>query len=81
MIPAHLLEQTPETILEALRFPTKAQSYQDRSDQEWANLIQAEHDPIQGALLMMDWIEDRGQALTELDGVTEVHQAHQSLTE
>lgn len=35
---------------------------QERSNQEWSDLIAQENDPVEAGLLIVDWISDRNQA-------------------
>lgn len=80
-VPMTIFRQTPEETQEALGYPNPTEDLQARDDQEWRDLIGQETDEMEAALVLMCWINDRAQALTEHEGIEELHAAGQSLTE
>lgn len=96
LLPAILFEQTPEETASALRssrvekhryvaaqswVEPNQENYQNRSNEEWEQLVAEEDDPLEAASLVWEWIQDKTQASVKMDGDIEVLASGQWLTE
>jgi hypothetical protein len=60
-VPAVLCQEEPSNALRWL-MSKKPEDFQNRANEEWVNLIQEENEPVQGAYLLIDWVNDKAQA-------------------
>jgi hypothetical protein len=71
-VPPKIFEQSAEDTASILMFSRTQgdrtqEDYQRRTNEEWSELVQEESDPLHVAKLLLDWINDRAQALTEFE--------------
>jgi hypothetical protein len=60
-VPPKIFEQSVEDTASTLMFSRAEEDYQRRTNEEWS---EEEDDPLEAAKLVLDWIDDRAQALT-----------------
>lgn len=66
-VPTKIFEQSVDDTASALMSSRGEEDYQRRTNEEWSDLIGEEIDPLEAAKLLLDWIDDRAQALTEFE--------------
>ena len=80
-VPSRILDQDDQDSLRAL-MSTYGEDEQQRSNQEWLRLIQAEDDPLEAAKLVLDWLEDKAQGSNRQANVAAAaSDPYQSLTD
>lgn len=61
-VPTKIFEQSTDETMRALAFAGAEEEYQQRSNEEWAELIRKENDPLEAAKLVLDWINNKAFA-------------------
>ena len=74
--------QLPVGELVRVLMSPKTEELQQRSNQEWLELLKEEDEPLEAAKLVLDWFDDKVQAGVEQEGIWEArHDRYQSLTD
>ena len=63
-VPSTIFEQSVEDTMRAL-MSGGAEDHQQRTNEEWSKLVEEEGDPLEAVKLILDWINDKAQALIQ----------------
>jgi hypothetical protein len=80
-VPPRIFEQSVNDTASALMCSCAEENYQRRTNEEWSELIKEEDDPLEAAKLVLDWIDDRAQALTNSESDIAPPPSHSAVLE
>jgi hypothetical protein len=66
-LPSKVFDQSPDGTIRGLMANGREENCQQRSNEEWLKLVQEENDPLEPAKLLLDWINDKAQAITKCE--------------
>ncbi len=71
-LPLNLLTWAIPRVVAMLRDPEpEVEELQNRSNQEWEDLLKEESEPREAGLLLLEWLKDKAQAREKLAGYEE----------